>query len=48
MRIIIDSNITEIIINAQKKNQIKGNKIKNKLSIYSIDYSMNREYPKIQ
>ena len=47
MRIIIDSNITEIIINA-KKNQIKGNKIKNKLSIYSIDYSMNREYPKIQ
>ena len=47
MRIIIDSNITEIIINA-KKNQIKGNKIKNKLSIYSIDYSMNCEYPKIQ
>ena len=32
----------------KKKNQIKGNKIKNKLSIYSIDYSMNREYPKIQ
>ena len=30
------------------KNQIKGNKIKNKLSIYSIDYSVNREYPKIQ
>ena len=29
MRIIIDSNITEIIINAKKKkkNQIKGNKI---------------------
>ena len=47
MRIIIDSNITEIIIN-EKKNQIKGNKIKNKLSIYSIDYSMNREYPKKQ
>ena len=48
MRIIIDSNITENIINATTKNQIKGNKIKNKLSIYSIDYSMNREYPKIQ
>ena len=48
MRIIIDSNITEIIIMQKKKNQIKGNKIKNKLSIYSIDYSMNREYPKIQ
>ena len=30
------------------KNQIKRNKIKNKLSIYSIDYSMNREYPKKQ
>ena len=42
MRITIDSNITEIIINA------KQTKIKNKLSIYSIDYSMNREYPKIQ
>ena len=48
MRIIIDSNITEIIINATKKKSIKGNKIKNKLSICSIDYSMNREYPKIQ
>ena len=36
---IIDSNVTEIIINA------KSNQIKNKLSIYSIDYSMNRVYP---
>ena len=28
--------------------KIKSKEKKNKLSIYSIDYSMNREYPKIQ
>ena len=32
MRIIIDSNITEIIINAKKKNQIKSKEIKLKIS----------------
>ena len=45
MSIIIDSNITKIIISATT---IKGYNITNKLSIYSIDYSINRVYPMIQ